>query len=83
MSSVFKVTNLFLPPSSSGDFQAYEAALKDQSPSKMINMTSISTNLVDEIWDDQPSYNSETVITVLDAAKYTGMITTGKKMKQI
>ncbi|XP_071800485.1 xaa-Pro aminopeptidase 1-like isoform X1 [Asterias amurensis] len=54
------------------DFQAYEAALKEQSPSKMINMTSISTNLVDEIWDDQPSYNSETVITVLDAAKYTG-----------
>ncbi len=54
------------------DYRAYEAAFMEQSSTKMINITSIDMNLVDQIWDGQPTYNSETVITVLDADKYTG-----------
>ncbi|XP_038048036.1 xaa-Pro aminopeptidase 1-like isoform X1 [Patiria miniata] len=54
------------------DYEDYEAALKTKMPDKTITMKSIQVNLIDNIWDDQPPYNPKTVITVLDAAKYTG-----------
>ncbi|XP_022089810.1 xaa-Pro aminopeptidase 1-like isoform X2 [Acanthaster planci] len=54
------------------DYEYYTAELKKQQPAKTITMKSIPNNLIDAIWSDQPPYNPDTVITILDAAKYTG-----------
>ena len=62
--------------SASGDYETYDEALKAELPDKTITLKSIATNLIDKIWAEQPIYNVDTVITILDADKYTGNVLT-------